>query len=133
MNVVTASVLRGMVEKALADLLAFFQVNVAGNGNDTVASYNRPSPEDCCQGDNGDEREHPSKASSGGGGGHSVDSAAGIEVGQASELYPQENNACRGPPVIKENKACAGPPVLKVMFVVVKVAYILGIPPGFPL
>ena len=67
------------------------------------------------------------------GGGHSVDSAAGIEVGQASELYPQENNACRGPPVIKENKACAGPPVLKVMFVVVKVAYILGIPPGFPL
>lgn len=118
-----ASVLRGLVEQALADLLAFFQINVAGNGNHTalaVVPSNRSVPGDSsCQGDKDDGQEHPGgrSCSSGGGEGDGgekgrccPDSAsAQIEVEQAGELRPQEKEGC-----------VAGPPVFKVMFVVVK-------------
>lgn len=132
----TASVLRGLVEKALSDLLAFFRINVAGNGNNAaVVPPSRPLPREfnvaaegsddtaavepsnrsllgeCCQGDKDDEREHPSRNCSGGGGGSFGESSnTGIEVEQqAKELHPHEQEAC-----------AAGPLVFKVIFVAVK-------------
>ncbi|CAM9733729.1 unnamed protein product, partial [Laminaria digitata] len=90
-NVMAASVLRGLVETALSDLLAFFQINVAGNGN--IA--------DCCQGDKDDKRERPSGSSNSGGRPTVGSAAAGTEVGQARALHPGDNGACAGPPVFK--------------------------------
>lgn len=112
-NVMAASVLRGLVEKALADLLTFFRINVDGNGNDTAAvePSNRSLPGECCQGDKDDEREHSSRSRSSSDGGRADERATtGIEVEQqASELHPQEKEAC-----------AAGPLVFKVIFVVVR-------------